>query len=135
MARRKVKRRATSRASAPRVNPSSNSASNSRVGHWAFLIGIVLAIIAGFVPQLQTARVTWILALLGLVVGFLNITSRETRDFLIASVALVIAADAAADIISLGIQSTVILGNVVTFVFPATLLVAFKTVWQLASEE
>lgn len=109
--------------------------SNSRVGHWAFLIGIVLAIIAGFVPQLQTARVTWILALLGLVVGFLNITSRETRDFLIASVALVIAADAAADIISLGMQSTVILGNVVTFVFPATLLVAFKTVWQLASEE
>lgn len=126
MAKRKSKRRAKTKPAVP---------SNSRVGHWAFLIGIVLAIIAGFVPQLQTARVTWILALLGLVVGFLNITARETRDFLIASVALVIAADAAADIISLGMQSTVILGNVVTFVFPATLLVAFKTVWQLASEE
>ena len=107
----------------------------AKVGHWAFLIGIVLAIIAGFVPQLQTPKVTLILALLGLVVGFLNITTKETQGFLIASVALVIAADAAADIISLGVLLSVILGNVVTFVFPATLLVAFTSVWKLASEE
>jgi len=132
MARRKTKRRSKPRAL--RLAPPA-AQSGGRVGHWAFLIGIVLAVIAAFVPQLQTAKVTWILALLGLAVGFLNITARETRDFLIASFALIVAADAAADIISLGMQSTIILGNVVTFVFPATLLVAFKTVWQLASDE
>ncbi len=131
MAKRKVKTKAMPTAPKPLLK----KPENSRVGHWAFLIGVVLAIIAGFVPQLQTARVTWILALLGLVVGFLNVTAKETRDFLLASIALVIAADAAGDIISLGTQATLILGNVVTFVFPATLLVAFKAVWQLASEE
>ena len=105
-----------------------------KMGHWAFLIGVVLAIIAGFVPQLQTPTVTWILVLLGLVVGFLNVTAKETQEFLIAAVALVIAADAAADIIALGLTTSMILGNVVTFVFPAAGLVALKTVWQLASE-
>ena len=103
-------------------------------GHWAFLIGVVLAVIAGFVPQLQTPTVTWVLVLLGLIVGLLNITAREVQEFLIAAVALIIAADAAGDIIALGLTMATILGNIVTFVFPAALLVALKTIWQLASE-
>jgi hypothetical protein len=107
---------------------------DGKTGHWAFLIGIVLAIIAGFVPQLQTPTVTWVLVLLGLIVGLLNITAKEIQEFLIAAVALVIAADAAADIIALGLTMAVILGNIVTFVFPAALLVALKAIWQLASE-
>ncbi len=105
-----------------------------KTGHWAFLIGIVLAIIAGFVPQLQSPTVTWVLVLLGLIVGLLNITAKEIQEFLIAAVALVIAADAAGDIIALGLTMAVILGNIVTFVFPAALLVALKAIWQLASE-
>jgi len=47
---------------------------------------------------------------------------------------LVIAADAASDIIALGLVAATVLSNVVTFVFPAVLVVAFKTVWSLASE-
>jgi len=129
MAKRKVRRSSPLSVPRPRVQR------EGKIGHWAFLIGIVLAIIAGFVPQLQTPRVTLILALLGLVVGFLNITATETQAFLIAATALVIASSAAADIISLGLQLSVILGNIVTFVFPAALLVAFVSVWKLASEE
>ena len=105
-----------------------------KIGHWSFLIGIVLAIIAGFVPQLQTPTVTWVLVLLGLIVGFLNITAKEVQEFLIATIALVIAADAAADIIALGLTMSMILSNIVTFVFPAALLVALKAIWTLASE-
>ena len=107
---------------------------DGKAGHWAFLIGVVLAVIAGFVPQLQTPTITWILVLLGLIVGFLNITAKETQEFLIAAVALVIAANAASSIIQLGLTMSLILSNIVTFVFPAALLVALKTVWQLASE-
>ena len=107
---------------------------DGKTGHWAFLIGVVLAIIAGFVPQLQTPTVTWILVLLGLIVGLLNITAKEIQEFLIAAVALIIAASAASDIIALGLTMATILGNIVTFVFPAALLVALKTVWQLASD-
>lgn len=108
---------------------------DSKIGHWAFLIGVVLAVIAGFVPQLQSPKVAWVLVGLGLIVGLLNITARETEGFLVATVALILAADVAGDIIQLGYTAAVILGNVVTFVFPAVLIVSFKTIWQMASEE
>jgi len=62
------------------------------------------------------------------------ITAKEIQEFLIATVALVIAADAAADIIALGLTMSMILSNIVTFVFPAALLVALKAIWTLASE-
>ncbi|MEM3154252.1 MAG: hypothetical protein QW165_01655 [Candidatus Woesearchaeota archaeon] len=107
---------------------------DGKAGHWAFLIGVVLAVITGFVPQLQTPTVTWILVLLGLIVGFLNITAKETQEFLVASIALLLAANSASGIVQLGLTTSVILSNVVTFVFPAALLVALKTIWQLASE-
>ena len=103
-----------------------------KIGNWAFLIGVILAIIAGFVPELQTPMITWVLVLLGLIVGFLNITAKETQEFLIASVAIIIATSTASNIVSLGFTMSVVLTNVVTFVFPATLLVGFKTVWILA---
>jgi hypothetical protein len=105
---------------------------DGKMGHWAFLIGIALSVIAGLVPQLQTPTVTWILVILGLIVGLLNITAREVTEFLVASIALVIAADAAADIIALGIVVATVLGNIVAFVFPAALLVSLKAIWSLA---
>ena len=105
---------------------------DAKIGHWAFLIGIVLAVIAGLVPQLQTPTVTWILVVLGLIVGLLNITAKEVTEFLVASVALILAADAAADIIALGVVVSTMLGNIVAFVFPAALIVALKAIWALA---
>ena len=107
---------------------------DEKLGHWSFLIGVVLAVIAALVPNLQTPTVTWVLVLLGLVVGLLNITAKETQEFLVAGIALVLAADAAGSIIALGMNMALILGNIVTFVFPAVLIVALKTVWTLASE-
>jgi hypothetical protein len=106
---------------------------DSKIGHWAFLSGVVLALIAGFVPQLQIPTTTWILVLLGLVVGFLNVTARETQEFLIACVAVLIAAGTASNIITLGFVVSTMLSNVVTFVFPAALIVAFKAIWEMAS--
>jgi len=105
----------------------------AKIGHWAFLIGILLAVLAGFVPSLQTARITWVLVILGLIVGFLNITAKETQEFLIASVALVISAGTAVSVIFLPDWFAVILANIVSFVFPAAFIVALKTVWSLAS--
>ena len=104
------------------------------VGHWAFLIGVVLALIAGFVPQLQTPRVSWILVGLGLIVGLLNIKQKETHPFLLAAVTLLMAAASATSILKLG-WLVYVLENVVTFVFPAAFVVAFKTIWQLASDQ
>ncbi|MBS3149042.1 hypothetical protein J4219_09275 [Candidatus Woesearchaeota archaeon] len=107
----------------------------SKVGHWLFLIGVVLAVFAALMPMLQTPKVVWILVLLGLIVGVLNITARETQEFLVAAVALVIGASAGAQIVVLPKLLIGMLGNVIAFVFPAAVVVALKAIWSLASEE
>jgi len=104
---------------------------DSRVGHWAFIIGVLLAIIAGLVPQLQTATVTWILVILGLVVGLLNITVKEQEKFLVAVVALLIVGSAGA-IPALGGIVLSILANIVALSAPAALIVALKAIYALA---
>ena len=107
---------------------------NGKIGHWAFVLGVLVAIFAGLIPQLQVSTVTWVLVALGLVVGLLNITAKETQDFLIASVALIIASSSAASLLPLGFMVVQMLSNIVTFVFPAALIVALKAIWSLAQD-
>ncbi len=102
------------------------------LGHWSFLAGILLAVLAGLIPAWQTATMIWILVILGLIVGLLNVTARETAEFLLASLALIICANAATSLLPLGKVVVAILSNVVAFVFPAALLVALRTIWVLA---
>lgn len=106
---------------------------DGNIGHWSFIVGVLLAVLAGLVPTLQTSSVTWILVVLGLVVGFLNVTARETTEFLVASIALLIVTEAGA-IPVLGGTVLVILSNIAAFVAPAALIVALRAVWVLAQE-
>ncbi len=115
-----------------------------KVGVWAFTIGILIALLAAFVPAsmgLGTA-VTTALILLGLVVGFLNVTEKETKSFLMSSVAMLIALFTAgttmqANIASMGAVGTYLWGiisNIQMFVFPATIIVAIKAIYALAKD-
>jgi hypothetical protein len=104
-----------------------------KIGHWAFIVGILLAIISGLVPQLQTSTVTWILVILGLVVGLLNIADKEQEKFLVAVVALLIVGSAGA-IPALGGIVLSILANIVALSAPAALIVALKVMYALASD-
>lgn len=106
---------------------------DAKMGHWAFIVGILLAIIAGLIPQLQTTTITWILVILGLVVGLLNITARETTEFLVAVIALMIVGSAGA-IPALGGIVLSILANIVALSAPAALVVALKAIYGLAAE-
>lgn len=106
---------------------------NARLGQWAFIIGVVIAIIAGLVPAWQTVTVTWILVILGLVVGILNITAKETVEFLVAAIALLMTGSAGA-IPALGTIILSILANIVAFVAPAALIVALKAIYELAKK-
>jgi hypothetical protein len=106
---------------------------NEKYGAWAFTIGLVLAVILGFIPS-----VTWITALLvvlGLVVGFVNVTEKESTAFLIASTALVITASSLSELPALGGIVTAILRNVVALVSPAAIIVALKAVWSLGGKK
>lgn len=104
---------------------------DAKIGSWAFILGVLISIVAGLIPAWQTTTLVWVLVLLGLVVGFLNITAKETTEFLIATVALLIIGSAGA-IPALGVVILSILANIVAFVAPAALIVALKSIWVLA---
>ena len=105
----------------------------NKVGGWAFLIGVIVAILAGLFGSLNSLWVG-ILVVLGLIVGFLNVTGNETRDYLLAAVLLVIVAAFGKNV--LGAIS--VLGNILdammVLVVPATVVVALRAVFGLARD-
>ena len=108
---------------------------NKKMGTWAFIIGIILALIAGIIPAWQTPTVMWILVVLGIIVGLLNVTSKETTEFLVATIALMIVGSAGLGALpALGTTVAAILKNIVAFVAPAALVVAIKAVFDLAGK-
>jgi hypothetical protein len=112
-----------------------------RIGSWAFLLGVLIAIIAGFFGGPLTGMVGQVLAgiliLLGLIVGFLNVGHKEVNDFLIAAIAVTLLGTGGTaaqldQIPVLGEIAAAIIQNIVFFVAPAALVVALKAVIDLA---
>lgn len=101
-------------------------------GRWLFIAGLVIAVLAGLF--LQFSWVTWVLAILGVIVGFLNIASKETQQFLLASVALLLSATAVQSVPFVGDMATNILAFVATFISGAMLVVALKALFETAGE-
>ena len=104
----------------------------SQVGKWAFIGGIVLAVIAAFVSQV--AWMYWVLAVLGLIVGFLNVTAEETKGFLLSAVALMRSASSVQAIPLVGETVTTVMGNLVAFMSAAVLVVALKSLFETAKD-
>jgi hypothetical protein len=102
------------------------------LGKWAFIIGILLAVIAAFLTQVSW--IYWVLAVLGLVVGFLNITAEETRGFLLAAIALILSATAVQGIPLIGQAVTQVMANIVAFIAAAVLVVALKALFETAKD-
>ena len=109
--------------------------SMSRMGSWAFVAGVLLALLAGLIPGIP--NVMLILVVLGVVVGLLNVTTRETTAFLVASVALLLPASATSlgAIPTVGVYMGNMLANIASFVAPAAVIVALRAIVALASEE
>ena len=106
-----------------------------KAGHYAFIAGIILAVLIALVPHLRGDIATWILVILGVLVGLLNVTAKETTGFLIAALALIIASSASALVLAvIWTGLTLILGNIIIFVSPAAIVVALKTVYALAQD-
>ena len=100
------------------------------IGKWAFIIGLVIAVLAGLF--FQPAWAIWILAILGVIVGFLNITAEDTRGFLLAAIALTLSATALNTLPVVGKAFELILPFVVAFVAGATIVVALKELFVTA---
>lgn len=117
------------------------------IGAWTFLIGVILAIGIGIfttllpIPALKeySPQIYAILVLIGLAVGFLNVTGKDTQTFLIAGTVLVIVSkfgleSVTGTLIGIGIGDAVssVFGALIALFAPATIIVALKTVFSIA---
>ena len=110
----------------------------NKIGAWAFLIGIVAAVTLGaFNAQVTQATqdiVIWILIFLGILVGLLNITNKESSGFLLASVSLVIVSYFGKTILMIIPVLGSILGSLLILLVPTTIIVALKSVSEMAKD-
>jgi len=106
-------------------------AKKNLIGAWAFLIGVILAIIVGLIGLTSNVWII-ILVILGLVIGLLNIGGAELKDFMIAGTVLVIVSALGGQTL-LGVKyiGSMLQALAVLFV-PATIVVALKSVFALA---
>ncbi len=105
------------------------------IGKWAFLIGVILSLLAAFLTSVVTpATLVLILFILGLLVGFLNISRKNSITFLIAVLVLLILGVGGISALSqlrltwLYNYLTSALGSFIAFVGAAGLVVAIKAI-------
>lgn len=103
-----------------------------RIGSYTFIVGVVVAILAGLAGLTGDLPVL-ILVLMGLMVGLLNVSVKETTDFLVAAIALIVAGTANISVIPIaGEILQAVLANIMVFVAPAAIVVALKDIYALA---
>jgi len=105
------------------------------IGPWAYIAGLIIALIAGFAAP-GNAMVVWGLAALGLLVGLLNVTEKETLLFLVAALAFLLSASSLSAVFSVipGIGSGVaqVFQYLVVFTAPAAAIVALKALYEIS---
>ena len=113
-----------------------------QIGHYSFIVGVVIIIVLGMaIPTLEAAAgiLQSVLIILGLIVGFVNISSKETKDFLFVALGLAILVYVGGDYINswgiigfIGSRLKVILDSTLLLIIPASIVVALKEIWQRA---
>tara|TARA_Y100000310_G_scaffold328983_1_gene398064 strand:+ start:4467 stop:4805 length:339 start_codon:yes stop_codon:yes gene_type:complete len=104
--------------------------SKAMVGHWAFLIGVLLAVVFMFVPAMTW--VSWLLVVLGLIIGLLNIADKEVQSFLLAGLTLVLVSYFGGEVLGTIAYLGTLMNNLLMLFVPATIVVALKSVFVLA---
>ncbi len=152
-------RKSTSKARSRRVTKSTYSAQTKitpkmsfwkkeeielhKLAHFAFLIGMALAVLVGiFHSQFDKlfglkADVVYMTTFftLGILVGLFNLTAKDTDAFLLAALALMVAAMANLHLVyGIGLILKISLNNLAVFVIPGALILAVHRVWKLASD-
>jgi uncharacterized membrane protein len=103
----------------------------SMLGSWSFLIGVILALIFGLIGNLGPG-VTYVLIVLGIVIGLLNIADEEVSPFLMSGAVLVIVSTLGQSVVQTVPIFYVTLQALTMLFVPATIIVALKHVFTLA---
>jgi len=104
---------------------------NKSIGGWSFLIGFILALVLGFIGKIDVTW-TWILVIIGLIVGFLNVNEKETTPFLMSGTVLVIVSVFGQGSLR-AVPTLIDVLNALLLIFvPATIIVALRHVFGIA---
>jgi hypothetical protein len=121
------------------------------IARWAFIIFVIISVIAGLAIGYMAndgqdinqthGYITLLMLILGIVIGLTSITTKEVTPFLIATIALVVAA--ASNVWSplayidnlLYHWASYILTYIVAFAAPAAVIIAIKSVFAMAKEK
>jgi hypothetical protein len=112
----------------------------AKIGPWAFVIGLAIAVIASY-----TKSIAWYLGLIGLLVGLLNITDKEVKVYLLASITFLISVSTLSTTFTkLGetlpligkylIYINPLLANVALFIAPGAGIVALKALYMISKD-
>jgi len=117
-----------------------------KMGEWAFLLFVILAIFAGIAigaGLISTTEAQWItltMMIVGIIVGLVTITKKETSPFLIAAIALMAVSIRGETFTNLnliidplGSVLDAVVVNITAFVAPAAVIIAIKAVYAMAS--
>lgn len=118
------------------------------IGAWAFLIGVILAVVVGLSTILipissltkYSSFIYLILVILGVIVGAsINTTGRDSQTFLITGAIIVLVGkfgmeSVISSLIGIGAGDTAssIFASLLALFVPATIIVALKTVFGMA---
>ena len=105
-----------------------------------YLIAVITGIIAGYAGETAavTGGITLVLVILGLIVGFFNISDKENMNFLLAVIALSLVGlltnlmSINVIIPTLGSILQSVVQRIAEFVTPAALVVALRVVYKLS---
>jgi hypothetical protein len=99
----------------------------AQVAKWTLILGLLIAIAGAF--SFPGEWFVWLLVVLGLSVGAGGVGSGETSRFLLASMALLVAANAAGSLPWVGGTASLVIANVIAFLCPMVLIVALKSLF------
>jgi len=122
-----------------------------RVARWAFIAFVIIAVVMGLVVGYLAYNVdpnrdnidgwvTLVLLILGIIIGFTSITVKEVQPFLIAAIALVVVSIADVWLPLMNIHrllydwAVYILQYITAFAAPAAVIIAIKSVLQMAKD-
>jgi len=108
----------------------------SYIGLLAFLAGIILAIVGG-IGYHENSGIVLALVIMGIMVGFLNITGKEVLPLLIAAIALIVVGSSTFEPLNdlggeAGDKIDAIVGYLATFMAPAAVISAIRAIWAVA---
>ncbi len=118
----------------------------AKIGELAFILVVIIAVVAGLATtKLNPVQQAWVLValmILGVIVSLTTITEKEVGQFLVTSIALLVACMSALMVLgqiggaplAVDYVRTVggVVGNIMAFVAPAAIIPAVKGVYVLA---